>query len=494
MLLCATITNANESGCLVNPETNSIQTDSVSIISEENKDYYWDKVGKWHYLLVNYSDGTSKMFDQNNNWVHFETEYEMDLITDEKTNKPLKIDIYWKKGGVKNVIEAEIADENGKMAIGNGVAEYITPYNFSVSFGISWNEKASNCIGRTFIYNGSLETSVFEKFFDLKELSGNDIIVKGPNGGVLQNIQIPNERRLFYYDETTHKVYIVDILKRNIFVNQACSISNGNTEIYDISSDDVVFVPCLPSDTISRFVWTEKVCEIYYSNGDYLKYTKQSIDPYDLYSGQIFDCIIHRPDGILTVKLEEALPNEKTWNGIQYEKVPVSRYEYTSGIYKGLINVDRNYERLKIGSVLGENTIINPSTGHYWKFINPKTNHVLTVTDKEGVLYDNTLKQYVTLDGKVKDFEKEAREKIEKERQQLYQKYGKKYVDALFDKGEILVETPEGLIKNHTQSTLINETQYTRTYRIKGWLNDWGATVDVNTKTGKVTAVRNRTL
>ena len=104
------------------------------------------------------------------------------------------------------------------------------------------------------------------------------------------------------------------------------------------------------------------------------------------------------------------------------------------------------------------------------------------------------MKQYVTLDGKVKDFEKEAREKIEKERQQLYQNYGKNYVDALFDEGKILVGTPEGLIKNHTQSTLINETQYTRTYRIKGWLNDWGATVDVNTKTGKVTAVRNRTL
>lgn len=81
-----------------------------------------------------------------------------------------------------------------------------------------------------------------------------------------------------------------------------------------------------------------------------------------------------------------------------------------------------------------------------------------------------------------------------KERQNLNQQYGKKYVDALLDKGEILVGTPEGLVKNHTQSTLINETQYTRTYRIKGWLNDWGATVDVNTKTGKVTAVRNRTL
>ena len=76
----------------------------------------------------------------------------------------------------------------------------------------------------------------------------------------------------------------------------------------------------------------------------------------------------------------------------------------------------------------------------------------------------------------------------------MYQKYGKNYVDALFDEGKILVGAPEGLIKNHTQSTLINETQYTRTYRIRGVLNDWAASVDVNAKTGKVTAVRNRTL
>ena len=143
---------------------------------------------------------------------------------------------------------------------------------------------------------------------------------------------------------------------------------------------------------------------------------------------------------------------------------------------------------------MGVTQIITPRKGSFYSFIDPKTNHVLTITDNKGVLYDNTMKQYVTLDGKVKDFEKEAKEKREKERQSLYQKYGKQYVDALLDEGKILVGTPEGLVKNHTQSTLINETQYTRTYKIRGWLSDWAATVDVSVKTGKVTAVRNWTL
>ena len=74
------------------------------------------------------------------------------------------------------------------------------------------------------------------------------------------------------------------------------------------------------------------------------------------------------------------------------------------------------------------------------------------------------------------------------------QKYGKKYVDALFNEGKILVGAPEDLVKKHTQSTLVSETQSTRTYKIKGVFNDWASIVDVDVQTKKVIAVRNRTL
>ena len=524
-MMCISMTQAHELsmfeiGAIVSPSS-----DSVTIISEDNKDYPWS-VGTWHYLLVNYSDGTSKIFDQNNNWIHFETEYEIDLITDEKSDKPLKLDVYWKNGGVKNVIAAEIADKNGKMVIRNGVAEYITPYNLSAAISFKMNETISKSIGGTFFFNANPKTSILKEFLRLAGLAGklagnvitdgNVITIKGPNGNVLKEVKMSQwrgdncyyDRRWredhYYYDETTKKIYILpyyyynkdtkEISADDCFrIVQACSISNGNTEIYDILSDDAVFVKCLSSDTISRFVWTDKVCEIYYSNGDYLKYTKKGIDSYDLNQNQIFDCIIHRPDGVLTIKLEPAEGELSISWKKEVTKRPVTKYEFTSGEYKELINVDY-YERIMYNKVLGVTQIINPSKSSFYRFIDPKTNHILTVTDNKGVLYDNSLKQYLTLDGKVKDFEKEAREKIEKERQSLYQKYGKQYVDALFDQGKILVGTPEGLVKSHTQSTLINETQYTRTYRIKGRLNDWAATVDVSVKTGKVTAVRNRTL
>lgn len=527
LLLCASLARAHESGCFANLKTNQIQTDSVTIISEESKDYFWSNDGTWHYLLVNYSNGTSKMFDQNNNWILFDTEYEMDLITDEKTDKPIKFDTYWNKSAVKNVIAAEIEDENGKMVIKDGAVEYTTPYNLSATYGVIMNERISNIIQYTLIHNGkhilsnneTIEISLLEQFLILAGMSDNIIIleegtrnqelaitIKGPNGNILKKMEKkPWQDNFRYYDETTQRIYTLHFQyynnqsnkvyggKKRFSIAQACSISQGNTEITDILSDDVELIACLPADTINRFVWTDKVCEIYYSNGDYLKYTNKNIDAYSLSRDEIFDCVIHRPDGILTIKLEDIQQGDYRYYGNE-EKLPVFRYEYTSGKYKGLINTNRLH-KLKYYNVLGVANIIDPRNTNYNSFVDSKTNHKLSYhKDKPDYLYDETLKQYVSHDGKVKDFEKEAREKIEKERQPLYQKYGKKYVDALLDKGEILVGTPEGLVKNHTQSTLINETQYTRTYKIKGWLNDWGASVDVNVQTGKVAAVRNRTL
>ena len=496
-MVCVSMTHAHELSMFDIGAINSHSSDSVTIISEDNTSYRFHDID-WHYLVINYSDGTTKIFDQSNNWIHFDTEYEMDLITDEKTDKPLKADAYWAKGAVKNIIAAEIADEYGRMSIKDGVAEYKTPYNLSLSCKYKMNEEISNHIRFTFMYY--IKDGVKKGLFDLSELTGNDVMVKGSNGNVLQKVHFPSEKRMGnyyygapeYYDENTQKIYI-DYYQwfegKDFIIEQACSVSNGNTEVSDIYSDDVIFVRCLPSDTISRFVWTDKVCEIYYSNGDYLKYTKHDIKEYSLRGGDIFDCIIHRPDGVLTIKLEDIQQGDYRYYGTE-EKLQVYQYVYTSGKYNGLISTERGTHFSY--SILGVAKIIYPSTG---TFIDPKTNHKLGYyKDKPDYLYDYTLKQYVTLDGKVKDFEKEAREKIEKERLSLYQKYGKQYVDALLDQGKILVGTPEGLVKYHTQSTLINETQYTRTYKIRGVLSDWAATVDVSVKTGKVTAVRNKTL
>ena len=53
----------------------------------------------------------------------------------------------------------------------------------------------------------------------------------------------------------------------------------------------------------------------------------------------------------------------------------------------------------------------------------------------------------------------EAAKKAERKKalDKLNVKYGKKYVNALFNEGKILVGTPEGLVRDHTNSELISE-------------------------------------
>ena len=89
----------------------------------------------------------------------------------------------------------------------------------------------------------------------------------------------------------------------------------------------------------------------------------------------------------------------------------------------------------------------------------------------------------------------EAARKAERQKaiDNLKLKYGKNYVDALFNEGKILIGTPEGLVRDHTNSELISETQYTRTYKISGYFRDWASTVRVDVNTRKVISVRNWT-
>ena len=84
--------------------------------------------------------------------------------------------------------------------------------------------------------------------------------------------------------------------------------------------------------------------------------------------------------------------------------------------------------------------------------------------------------------------EENTEEKVAKERQALETKYGKKYVDALYN-GKILVGTPEELILKHTNSTLKSEDLHTRKYWIDNLLGRWAWTVWVNKNTKKATSV-----
>jgi len=92
------------------------------------------------------------------------------------------------------------------------------------------------------------------------------------------------------------------------------------------------------------------------------------------------------------------------------------------------------------------------------------------------------------------DRRKKAKEEQERKRwNELYNKYGQKYVDAIFKQNKILVGMPEQLLIDGVSNLkLWTETQYLRTYKVyNNWNTDWLMTVTVNKSTKKVESVIN---
>lgn len=461
------------------------------------------------YRLVRYSDGNSRIYDETNNWIDFFTEYKKNEFTGEST---IPYDIgsflpncegfqYWPDifaASINTSNEYGLQMENGRIILSTPLGysycinhffikhepdpfkdkkgdDYFREWDFMNEYKINRNGYIPRIILTCFIQKDVL-SHIDELTLDAQKALGTNYYLIGSNGNKLEEKRYDFKGGIGgmwgfkgWYDDSTQKVYFIyKLAKEGLplpedFVLQVYS-GNGKEEL----------VYCLPTDTIERIVSNENVEETYFTNGDYLKYSK-------LKRGVVYDCSIHRSNGIWTVNYDgENLRSQfefttGEWSGLVYTgKIRYSDY--------GLCLVRENLVDVEVGD-----SLFNPKTKKYQLLLN------------NGEFFYGSKREYDAQQLAKKQADERAQDQArltekQKERQSLYQKYGKQYVDALFDEGKILVGTPEGLVKNHTQSTLINETQYTRTYKIKGWLNDWGATVDVNTKTGKVTAVRNRTL
>lgn len=465
----------------------------------------------YNYRLQRYSDGTSKIFDEDQNWIQFYTEYKKDKYTGEITNNPIEIQRFLGESEdewLPDIFGADIRTNDGfslKMTNGNIVFRspdscsvivdnFVIkhdPYPFEGKTEEDIQEEKTFYLKHKINRNGYIPKVIFTYFIEhehqscinsltneAKKAIGTNYTIMGPMNNPLTKVelkdkQIPREwyseyasrDASGYYDNYSHKIYtLFDI------PFQVLSIKDG-TDVKSIMGDDIVVVNCLVTDTITKFIYTDKICEIYYSNGDYLKYSRL------VGNGEIYDCRLHRPDGVFTIKIE----NEH----------PVARFEYTKGDFAGYTYINEDADS-KAHRILGRKQLINLEDG--CEFYNTKTKKIAKY-DK-GSLWDPETKKYVVLRGqKKKELEEQKAQKAQEEKklQPLYQKYGKQYVDAIFKQGKILVGTPEGLVRNHTNSELISETQTTRTYKIGGMFRDWASTVVVSKKTKKVLSVKNWT-
>ena len=290
------------------------------------------------------------------------------------------------------------------------------------------------------------------------ELFGNEIIVKGPNENVLTKtdnytLKLLNGKTYpgGYYDSYTKRMYYPTIEN---YMFQGCSVSTGNTKFSSITEDDIVWIKSQRSNVLDHIIINDNIGELYFNNGDYLKYSK-------LQRGQVYDCRMNLPTGLCIIKLDNAKPVTSfkcTQQGRSYTGITVEiekKYYYDDLLIDFInLNVNEDLERAV--------------DAYYNK-----------MAKEEGESY--AIIETVSTDSI------EAAKKAERKKalDNLNAKYGKKYVDALFNEGKILVGTPEGLVRDHTNSELISETQYTRTYKISGYFRDWASTVREDVKTGK---------
>ena len=184
--------------------------------------------------------------------------------------------------------------------------------------------------------------------------------------------------------------------------------------------DNVTAIYCIPSDEIVKVIENEKTSEIQYKNGDYVKISK-------LRSGIIYDCTVHRPNGIWKVKT--------TNNNLTSEYVYTN--ELKGFIYKLPIQGGSLVKHLSRLDMLSLNMM------------------------KDSEIFDTANNRTVHLrgDGKIEEYVREAYEKkiaaqdaakAKKENaayQILCNKYGKANVDELYNNYNIKVGMPFSMIK-----------------------------------------------
>ena len=441
---------------------------SVKIIGEE-------KDGK--YRSIRYSDGITKIVDVNNNWILFKTEYEKDEYTGEYTNTPINLFEYRSKFPIMANIETSNLSRNGmyRLVLSDKMATFINSNRLQCTIKANDDifKQVSNCFFNYFVKDS--EYTIEKCFYRFPNLSDNSYVVKGPNGNILEDVtglkflHISGNRISGiggYFDHTTNKLYY--LYGRYLGeVMQAWSLIKGSTKINSIYDDEMLLINCLSSDTITRFVDTKNMGEIYYSNGDYVKYSKLKEDA-------VFDCLIHRKDGKFTAKRE----NDKL----------VAQYDYTSGKYKNLVKYWKSSE-FTIWNILGVKEINRNGCDIY-----DKKTKAQIYEYSDGSLYNTVTKKYIVLsDARKLELKEEAEKQKQKQEdlQLLYQRYGKRYVDSIKLNDKILVGTPEGLIKELYNLSLVNETQTYRRYKVidKYFGMILIATVNVNKNTKRVSSV-----
>ncbi len=174
---------------------------------------YWENKSVEHtYYVYRNIDGTTRIEDENGNWMLFKTEYPTNEYTGEKSTTPVKGETYCGRGGKKDVplISAYRMLPNGYKLEVNGEQKEITMTNMAL--GISYTTKQDRILSSIWyewISNMNFPGSFNSTFYDKRKM-----IIKGKSGNVLDNCQniifsgiLGGRIEGGLYDNKTHCMY-----------------------------------------------------------------------------------------------------------------------------------------------------------------------------------------------------------------------------------------------------------------------------------------------
>lgn len=528
-------------------------------------DYWLDKRIERTYTVYRNGDGTTRIEDNSGNWMLFNTEYQVNEYTGEKSSTPINGKIYCGFGGKKDVVLLA-----AHRILPNGYRLEVDSYNKTVTMtyvplGVSYVTKRNKVLSRIW-YEWISETN-FQDSFNLLYNKDN-CIVKGPANEILidcTNMKFKDigGREILggLYNKKNHYMYYVhkfgkkndnydyrngyvmkvypinkdaennldsyilqnskdyadldsinsqnannqkklpaiqneisklknerDQLKKdydvkknayqtrnynpnlqqlsnefrtnyNKITQKISQLERTSNEIYanrkpikTISSNynvqDVFLLPCIPTDKIKEVKIGDKVSEMYYENGDYIKISK-------IKNGEVFDCNMHRPNGTWRVWLDKNFQTN-------------SQFAYTKGKFKGLIcnGYFANSEYASCLSCLDMvrwDMIRSYDGGHTVEMYDSAKKRTVHVYEN-GVIKED-------YDEMLEARRKAAEAEKDKKQEALYQSYCKKYgkanVDEIMLRNNIKVGMPFSVIKAFCNYKLTDDRGSSKWYAVK---------------------------
>lgn len=445
------------------------------------------KYGGMNYRREIYENGISVVIDEHDNWYNFKTEYQVNEFTGEKTDKPFPLESYVRSQygrsdmpilkGYKKLGEYDLMIDGKLMGYKYkplGITYWLEDKkNYTISTWFWYNEHSINdirtnikkCVAVIGPNNNRLDDFRNLKF---KDISG-EIITGGyydENTNIMYYEASNSPEFPFGYDGhivrlyspsgDVNKVLIDHINKMKILklkIDSLTNISKGISEKFNRTSamntqrlnelrgesaiinheidnlkeqsvlvDNVTAIYCIPSDEIVKVTENENTSEMQYKNGDYVKVSKLKRKSN---SALIYECLIHRPNGI--------------WKVNSSNNNLICEYVFTSGDLKGFIYKGN----LSLVKKLSDINLFGPNQIGGLEVFDTARNRTV----------------HLTKDGKVKEYLDEARqaknaaqdaEKARKAKaayQVLCNKYGKANVDELFNNYNIKVGMPFSMIK-----------------------------------------------